>query len=232
MPGEPRLQAARREHARHGVGGRPIATPRAAQEDAIGDDREVIRGDQRALRRINESHSAAHSPAQARAQALRGTQRHSEALRGNQEAIKRQSSGNQVANDTHLLRREHGHSDRSWLLRRNNQPPRPQVLIDNLILEHASQLVAEKGDARYLWGGEGAVVSTCMQGACAARRGNRGRARFLTALVISGHQWSSVVISGHQWSSVAISGHQWSSGYARYLSARYAHVEPHLGRRG
>ena len=113
-----------------------------------------------------------------------------------------------MANDTHLLRREHGHSDRSWLLRRNNQPPRPQVLIDNLILEHASQLVAEKGDARYLWGGEGAVVSTCMQGACAARRGNRGRARFLTALVISGHQWSSVVISGHQWSSVVISGHQ------------------------
>jgi hypothetical protein len=163
---------------------------------------------------------------------LRREHRHSEALRGTQEALKRHSRGNQVANDTHLLRREHGHSDRSWLLRRNNQPPRPQVLIDNLVLEHASQFVAEKGDARYLWGGEGAVVSTCMQGACAARRGNRGRARFLTALVISGHQWSSVVISGHQWSSVVISGHQWSSGYARYLSARYAHVEPHLGRRG
>ena len=170
---------------------------------------EVIRGHQRRLRRIHQ-HSEAISRIQPHTHLHRREHRHSE-------AIKRLSRGNQEANDTHLLRREHRHSDRSWLLRRNNQPPRPQVLIDNLILEHASQLVAEKGDARYLCecGRRGEHLHAGSLCGSSRKQGTRAfplrPGHQWSSVVISGHQWSSVVISGHQWSSVVISGHQWSS---------------------
>ena len=68
----------------------------------------------------------------------------------------------------------------------------------------------ERGTAR-LWGGGGAVVSTCML--AGGSRLQRSRARCGAAgalrprLIISGHQShqrSSEVISGHQWSSVRL----------------------------
>jgi hypothetical protein len=74
----------------------------------------------------------------------------------------------------------------------------------------------ERGAAR-LWGGEGAVVSTCMLatvssvaqlGWCAASS--------------RGHQWSSGAISGHQGSSVRLAWCAASSRYCRNRASRSA----------
>jgi hypothetical protein len=203
VPGEPRRQAARREHARHGVGGRPIATPRAAREDAIGDDREVIRGDQRALRRIQQ-HSEAMSRTQPHTHLLRREHRHSEALRGTQEAIKWQSSGKR-----HSPAQVRARALRSLLAAPPEQPTAAATSTHRQ--SYSGARVATRRGKR----GRALPVG---------RRGRRGEHLHAGSLCGSsrkqgtrafphrpGHQWSSVVISGHQWSSVVISGHQWSS---------------------
>ena len=88
----------------------------------------------------------------------------------------------------------------------------------------------ERGAVR-LWGGEGAVVSTCMlaggsrlqrsgaaraarHGWCAASSlGNQWPSE--SSKVIRDHQWSTEIIRGQQRSSVDISGHWWPSGAIR-----------------
>ena len=177
--------------------------PRAAREDGIGDDREVINGHQRPSTVINgqsevirgherssEGHSVAYSSTQRQSVTLSCTL-----------TCSGESTGTPIAPGCSAgttNRRGHKYSSTilSWSTRRNS---------------------SRKKGTRVTWASAGAVVSTCMQGACAVRRGNRCRARYLSS---RGHQRSSEVIRGHQ------------NGSARYLSARYAHVEPYLGRRG
>ena len=190
--------------------------PRAAREDGIGDDREVINGHQRPSTVINgqsevirghqrssEGHSVAYSSTQRQSVTLSCTL-----------TCSGESTGTPIAPGCSAgttNRRGHKYSSTilSWSTRRNS---------------------SRKKGTRVTWASAGAVVSTCMQGACGFVA-ETGVARVTSPPeVIRGHQRSSEVIRGHQRSSVVISGHQ--NGSARYLSARYAHVEPYLGRRG
>ena len=170
------------------------------QSETIGRSSEVIRGDQRALRRIQQ-HSEAMSRTQQHTHLLRREHRHSEALRGTQEAIKRQSSGKR-----HSPAQVRARALRSLLAAPPEQPTAAATSTHRQSCSGAR--VATRRGKR----GRALPVG---------RRGRRGEHLHAGSLCGSsrkqgtrafphrpGHQWASVVISGHQWSSVVISGHQ------------------------
>ena len=151
----------------------------------------------------------------------------------NQVAIKPQSNRNQVALRSQSDRNQIAISSQSAAisvphLRRRKAPLTHRQLVGRLVRQLAPESCFPRRRTRrgggvrllerlvqqaLLWGGDGAVVSTCMPaGGCvfsrvACSRGSCGEER-------GHHQWSSVVISvlireGHQWSSgLVISGDQ------------------------